>query len=162
MVIVNQYWFENRFLELFVFLVQKSIKLIDKLIWQWPMTLTTIFLNVLRAIIYSANWIVNKNITSTCMRFDDWGDCEDASLLDVAKRKVEIVDQELHVGDVTQGLTARGFARTIKLAFALVLFCNRNVKNVKHFNKSCMTVFIEGFRYLILQILKVQNQLKPR
>ena len=65
------------------------------------------------------------NLTSSRVRFKSWSDCEYAFLLDVSERKVEVVDQQLHVGDVADRSAARSLARTIKLAFTFMFLYKR-------------------------------------
>ena len=54
------------------------------------------------------------------MGLEDRGDREDAPLLDVAEREVEVVDEQLHVGDVAQRLAARRLGGTVQLTLALI------------------------------------------
>jgi hypothetical protein len=66
-----------------------------------------------------------SGLTSTGVRLDPGRDGEDAPLLDVAEREVEVVDEQLHVGDVAQRLIARRLGRTVQFAFAFVALCSR-------------------------------------
>ena len=63
-------------------------------------------------------------LTSTRVGLEDRGDREDAALLDVAEREVEVVDEQLHVGDVAQRLAARRLGRTVQLTLALITLWN--------------------------------------